>query len=698
MRSFAALLALALLVHAEVANANCDDAAKAGKPPSSPLERARHRRLGARERGVLGADGRAPSSVVLPAGAKKSDGQAFAATAFVRPAKAIGETPRLYVSWPLIDKAQANKLYDTDSLVIGHELGHRARDLTFEGLRQTKDGGPTIEARADAHGAFFAAIAGYSTRRLACDSALDTFLDVEAHVGESVRAERRKQLAQALLAFDVYESLYEASAGLAFWDSKTARALLTWVDQRLGQDFTPIPEFKILLGLSILMDVAGEAPWTELVRVPGAPNNHLRCTPVFPQHTALWDEVLFSNDEPVGPSRDLGSDLKVAVGHLNDALSLGASPLAAHSALSCAHAYLGDTKKAKGALDQAITAAAGRPAALQSALAGNQAFIAWIDWMRASKILPKTAADADKKKWADGLRKARSSWTTSPSITAWLTPSRAIRHRPRPPNLQPCSARPNHPRAPPAGLACRPAPTRPRRGLPVRLAQLHHLGDPLTSNNPDDGVRTCVPGGWGTGLRWIDVYLPLPDITSRVMIVDAFDGGHEPAHLAKALQALRGARHLRPRRDHLRRVVPRAQRAAGHSPGQRLPRDPRHRHRKVAATCSSQIEMRRLLLSSALCPLLACASTPSISDADVTRGQGHFPGLTRARLEAGQQTYEMRCGACHEAYLPAPAHPNSGSSPSRRCPSAPSSTATASSPRSSTSRPSRTERLSPRRA
>ena len=47
----------------------------------------------------------------------------------------------------------------------------------------------------------------------------------------------------------------------------------------------------------------------------------------------------------------------------------------------------------------------------------------------------------------------------------------------------------------------------------------------MTSNNPDDGVRTCVPGGWGTGLRWIDVYLPLPDITSRVMIVDAFDGG-----------------------------------------------------------------------------------------------------------------------------------------------------------------------------
>lgn len=524
-----ALAALASLASIEAAHANCDDAAKAGSADATHPSSALVTGVWTRVNGAFSAlTGRATDLVILPPSAKKSDGQPFAATAFVCPAKAIGDTPQLYVTWPLIDKAQANKLYDTDfvALVIGHELGHRARDLTFEGLRQTKDGGPSIEARADAHGAFFAAIAGYSTRRLACDSALDTFLDVEAHVGESARAERRKQLAQALLAFDVYESLYEASAGLAFWDSKTARALLTWVDQRLGQDFTPIPEFKILLGLTILMDVAAEAPWTELVRVPGAPNNHLRCTPVFPQHTALWDEVLMNNDEPGAPSRDLGSDLKVAIGHLNDALNLGASPLAAHSALACAHAYLGDTKKAKGALDQAVAAAAGRPPALQAALAGNQAFVAWIDWMRASKIPANTAADADKKKWAESLRKARSSWTSSPSITAWidaLASYPAPPPAPKPPTLQ-CKAEP--PTSTSGWSRLPTCPDAPKAGgCPCGWLELHHLGDPLTSNNPDDGVRTCVPGGWGTGLRWVDVYLPLPDITSRVMIVDAFDGG-----------------------------------------------------------------------------------------------------------------------------------------------------------------------------
>ena len=68
-----------------------------------------------------------------------------------------------------------------------------------------------------------------------------------------------------------------------------------------------------MLALTILMDVAAESPWTNLVAVPNAPNNHLRCVPVFPQHTALWDEVLAAPPEG-GVSRDLATDLKTAVG------------------------------------------------------------------------------------------------------------------------------------------------------------------------------------------------------------------------------------------------------------------------------------------------------------------------------------------------------------------------------------------------
>jgi len=520
----------------EAAHAHCEDAPKAAIAPLDLPSSELVTGVWARVYGSFAAlTGRSTDLIVLAEGATQADGKPFPASAFICPSKVPGETPKLYVTWPLIAKAQANKLYDTDfiALVIGHELGHRARDLTFEGLRDTKSGGASIEARADAHGAFFAAIGGYSTRRLACDAALDTFLDVEAHVAEGVRAERRKQLAEALVAFDVYESLYEASAGLAFWDSKTARNLLTWVDLRLGQDFTPIPEFKVLLALTILMDVAPEAPWTKLVAVPGAPNNHLRCVPVFPQHTALWDELLAAPPEG-GASRDLGSDMKTAVTLLNDALGLGASPLAAQSALSCAHAYLGDTKKARSSLDQALAVAKGRPQALQSALAGNGAFIAWIDWMRASQIPKDSASDADKKKWADTLRKARVSWTASPSISAWVDSLKSYPTPPAPAVQAPLKCMVEPPKANPAdGWSRLPTcPDAPKAGgCPCGWLELHHLDDPLSPNDPSDGVRTCVPGGWGTGLRWVDVYLPLPDIKSRMLLIDRLDSGGSLASL-----------------------------------------------------------------------------------------------------------------------------------------------------------------------
>ncbi len=516
--------------------AHCEDA------PSAPVAPADHpstelvHGVWARVNGAFfSLTGRATELVVLAEHARKADGRPFAASAFICPSRGPGEAPRMYVTWPLIAKAQADRLYDTDfvALVIGHELGHRARDLTFEGARDTKQGGPSIEARADAHGAFFAAVAGYSTRRLACDAALDTFLDVEAHVAEGVRAERKKQLAEALAAFDVFESLYEASAGLAFWDSKTARALLAWVDQRLGRDFTPIPEFKVLSALTILIDVAGAAPHTQLVAVPGAPNDHLRCVPVFPQHTALWDELLATPDEG-GTTRDLASDLKQAIALLNDALGLGASPLAAHSALACAHAYLGDSRRATSALEQARGAAKGRPDAVQRALAANQAFIAWVDWMRASAIPAAAAPDADKKRWADGLRKARATFSAHAGIDAWIASLASYPKPPPPaaPAAMSCEREPPKP-IPGAGWARLPTcPDAPRAGgCPCGWLELHHLGDPLTPQDAEDGVRTCVPSGWGTGLRWVDVDLPLPDVRARMMLIDQIDSGGSLADL-----------------------------------------------------------------------------------------------------------------------------------------------------------------------
>lgn len=508
--------------------AHCEDALAAPVAPADHPSAGLVHGVWSRVYGSFAAlTGRATELVVLDASATKRDGSPFPASAFICPSK-TGETPRLYVTWPLIARAQSDKLYDTDfvALVIGHELGHRARDLTFEGQRDTREGGPPIEARADAHGAFFSAVAGYSTRRLACDAALDTFLDVEAHVGQSVRAERRQKLAEALVAFDVWESLYEASAGLAFWDSALASRLLTWVDERLDRDVTPIPEFKVLLALTILMEAAADAPWARLVAVPGAPNSHLRCVPVFPQHTALWDEVLGRPEdkgERAGPEA-----LTRAIGLLNEAIGLGASPLAAHSALSCAHAYGGDTKKAKVALEQARKYAIDRPLPVTAALDANQAFIGWIDWMRGASLPNYDTPEADKKKFAAALTAQRPTFAAHASLAAWID---SMKSYPTPPPLPKkpalgCQTEP--PRlGPETGWSRLPTcPDAPRAGgCPCGWLELHHLGDPLTPQDPNDGVRTCVPGGWGTGLRWVDVLLPLPDLQARMMLVDALDGG-----------------------------------------------------------------------------------------------------------------------------------------------------------------------------
>lgn len=523
------LLACTLLSMPAAVHAHCRDAVNARRAPAGDPSAELVEGVFERVNGAFSAlTGRATELVVLDKTAVKADGSPFPASAFICPSQAAVETPKLYVTWPLIARAQADKLYDIDfmALVIGHELGHRARDLTFEGLRDTRQGGASIEARADAHGAFFAAVAGYSSRRLACDAALDTFLDVEAHVAAAARTERKRKLAEALAAFDVFENLYEASVGLAFWDSGQARTLLNWIDQRLGRDFTPIPEFKVLLALTILIDVAADAPWAKLVSVPGAPNSDLRCAPVFPQHTALWDEILAAAE--AGTTRDSGADVKRTIRLLNDALGLGASPLATHSTLACAHAYLGDTKRASTSLAQAREAARGRPKALQRALAANEAFIAWIDWMVASKI-PAAGDPVDvKKSWARSVRGARRSFVAHPQIASWIDRLARYPAAPPPPASAGVTCNQKPPRAiPGAGWSRLPTcPDAPRAGgCPCGWIELHHLGDPLTPQDPADGVRTCVPGGWGSGLRWVDVALPLPDIELRLMLVDHIDAG-----------------------------------------------------------------------------------------------------------------------------------------------------------------------------
>ena len=485
---------------------------------------------------VFGAlTGRATSLVVLAESARLPDGKPFAPSAFICPAP-VGDTPIIYVTWPLIMRAQSDALYDVDfiALVVGHELGHRVRDLTFEGQRQTASGGPEIEGRADLHGAFFAALAGYSTRRLACDAALDTFLDVEAHVGESARAKRREKLAEALRAFDVYESLYEVSTGLLFGDVPLARKLTSWVDKHLSRRLEPIPEFKVLQALALLADIAPTSPASRLIAIDDyASAAHLKCSVVFPQHTAFFDDLLAQANAPDKlVVRDGTTEIRTAIGLLREAERLGASPLAVRSALACAEAHLGDTTKAKGELEAARKFAAGRHPAVLAALDANAAFIDWVAWMTAHPAPNKASSDSERKAWAKLASGQASTVKSHRTLASWVAGLATFPKLPTADKAAPmtCNVKPAA-TTPASGWARFPTP--PKRpsgvagGCPCGWLELHFLDDDMSRSDPNDGVRTCVPAGWGTGLRWVDMRLPMGGVDLTSMLVeggDAFTG------------------------------------------------------------------------------------------------------------------------------------------------------------------------------
>ena len=526
MRPLLVGLALLLVSLPGVANAHCEPAKSAPRAdtnhPSAELAFGVWQRVYSVFHALTG---RPTELAVLAESARLPDGSPFPASAFLCPT-AGDKAPTIYLTWPLIMRAQTDALYDVDfiALVLGHELGHRARDVTFEGARETKEGGPEIEGRADLHGAFFASLAGYSSRRLACDAALDTFLDVEAHVGEPVREKRRQKLAEALRAFDVYESLYQVSTHLLFGELKLTRRLTSWVDKHLARRLEPIPEFKVLQALALLTEAAPDSPAAELMTLPGRPESaRLRCRVVFPQNTAFFDDLLEEAFEPnKATTRDGTADIRAAMGLLRDAERLGASPLVVASGLSCGEALLADTNRATSELERAKKLA--KTPALVAALDANQAFITWVGWMRDNPA-PFGQAEALQKDWAKKAAAMVKSVEKNPPLAAfvgglstWPKPAPTLKSTQ---TLCPKVATPN------TGWARMPTvPGRPKEvvgGCPCGWLDLHLLDDDLSRSDPYDGVRTCVPAGWSTGLRWVDLRLPLGSVDKVALLVEGGD-------------------------------------------------------------------------------------------------------------------------------------------------------------------------------
>ena len=213
----------------------CSDVAHAAPAadPADPLVASAHSVWNRVYRTFHATTGRTAEFVVLADSARRLSGQAYPPNAFI--CAAAAGPPTVFLTYKALALLRQDGMYDANFLavVLAHELGHRIYDFDAAGKVIGRPGAKT-EARADGHGAFLAASAGYNARALACDAVLDRFLELEAHVDLQSRQIRRSVLPGILNRFDAYESLYEALGAITFWFTEHALAALTWVDETLA--------------------------------------------------------------------------------------------------------------------------------------------------------------------------------------------------------------------------------------------------------------------------------------------------------------------------------------------------------------------------------------------------------------------------------------------------------------------------------
>lgn len=439
-----------------------------------------------------------------------------------------GDAPKLYVTYGLLELLRKNALYDESflALIFGHELGHRLHDFDAAGRWTAGRWTQELEERADVHGAFLAGAAGYSTRQLACDDVMDLFLNVEAGVDDAYRQGRKGALEQVLRSFDVYESLYDAAAALIFADRDTTSELLGWVNAHMELNARKVGEFLVLEALARMKLGLEEARWLAVTKAPGAPLVNARCMPVYPSHTAFWDERLARLNEERRVTQGTHPDLAKAERLLREAKALGASELVVESSLACVRFYAGKFDKAERALKKAEEAAAGSPPAVLDALKQNRALIAWGAWMEANRPPAEDAPEAERRDWGRALGRAAPGFRDHPELTAWLKrlrayptvaperPSRGERAlcREAPEVAAGPSTMPNIPPVPRSG------------GCPCGWSELHTL----VGASPAERVTTCVPAGWAVGLRWVHLALPGLNrgrgLDQRLLLSDALRG------------------------------------------------------------------------------------------------------------------------------------------------------------------------------
>lgn len=374
---------------------------------------------------VRALTGRETAVVVLARDAQVQ-GRSPAPAAYLCP----GAPPTIHIPWSLLERVYETQKYPEDFLafVIGHELGHRLNDLTIDGCQlaafQRPGQGKLEEALADGRGAFFAAVAGYSTRAIASDDLVTTFLSAEFAVRGKAAETRCEALTLAIARMDDYEHLFQMGLAFAFGGSlEVGNRLLAWADELTTSAGVPLPELSVLRALVLTMAAAPAAP---AFAGSDARIGSLRCEPVFPAHSALWErprKLRRSAGQPV-------EQLRLARRLLEAAEALGANDLVVDSGLGCVELYLGNVDAAERAFAQAkrrLPAGAAGNAA-RDALGRNDAALALLAYTR-NNPLPALIDGPGRQRWTAAFGKAHPDAAKSARVAEILAalPSPAAR-------------------------------------------------------------------------------------------------------------------------------------------------------------------------------------------------------------------------------------------------------------------------------
>lgn len=357
------------------------------------------------------------TAVVVLAESAVVQGRSPAPAAYLCP----GAPPTIHIPWSLLARVYQTKQYPEDFLafVIGHELGHRLNDLTVDGCQlaafQRPGQGKLEEALADGRGAFFAAVAGYSTRAIASADLVTSFLDAEFAVRGKAAETRRDALLSAVSRMDDYEHLFQMGLAFAFGGSlEVANRLLAWADELTTSAGVPLPELSVLRALVLTMAAAPAAP---AFAGSDARIGSLRCEPVFPAHSALWErprKLRRSAGQPI-------EQLRLARRLLEAAEALGANDLVVDSGLGCVELYLGNMDAAARAFAQAekrVPAGATGNAA-RDALGRNSAALALLAYAR-TVPLPALIDGPGRQRWTAAFAKAHPEAAESPRVAEVL--------------------------------------------------------------------------------------------------------------------------------------------------------------------------------------------------------------------------------------------------------------------------------------